>query len=779
MSPVTISTGIYRKIASVDYAPLPDCYSSGLKHLVSSLLSKEPRDRPSVAEILTLPYVQQHLAAYLNWARTTPEAQPEVLLASISAADGAMSPRLCASRVGSQRLPTPPLLERGASGACVSSSTVQAAAQCSAGVGSASSNNTAADSTPPACGSVQHRPPAVVVPADSAGSTPERTTPSSAAAAGGRSPAATGSHSSAQRAAAAQHSSTTTAGSAAALTPVQPAAVQLGLDNTTTYPLMEPAASKPNPFFKAAQAMAALPGTGSLGQLAAAALAADAALPVAAAGSGAWPQGLKINKQKAPAGGVSHSLDIWASSNKEPSAELIQAFRTNMLELATAGSGARRLSSAASSPSSTPRSPLHHHHGSLDAQNSGKPESKSEEVTAAGQVVMISASTYEPDEQPGAPKASVRCSARTCAAAHSADDLELQPQSAPLPWLASTAAGGATVRQPSADKWLAALVQSLEQLQHEASSGAAPQLSAYNPQAAAPAVAGFSKGWDPSMVCINQASLSVGVREPGGAGSTGGGIPTSLHAWMEGDGNLLQHLQKRSTRSTRATHSNQLSPLGSGLVQGKALRSSGGSFTIAPVGAASHLQAEPDNQIATSSTTSTSTSTTAAATAGPVPDSAREPPALAAEQEGMAALATQAGEAVAPEWKEERDTPQSVSVLAAADSDLQLAMMFKQCLSGNSFLYTRGPSIVSPAQGDWPSTDSGPEKQTKQTTTTSGSKESDGGLRQQDRAQLGDQAAASMLAEQQEAVQRFNAFRASLGITPGQTRHCRVNHCIV
>jgi hypothetical protein len=78
-----IHPGIYRKIAAAEFAPLPASFSAGLHQLVGALLAKDPQDRPSTGEVLDMPYVRQHLASYLEYARGVPEAQPEVLLATL------------------------------------------------------------------------------------------------------------------------------------------------------------------------------------------------------------------------------------------------------------------------------------------------------------------------------------------------------------------------------------------------------------------------------------------------------------------------------------------------------------------------------------------------------------------------------------------------------------------------------------------------------------------------------------------------------------------------
>ncbi|KAF8057149.1 VTC4 [Scenedesmus sp. PABB004] len=76
-------SGIILKIMRGAYAPLPAGCSPQLCGLVAELLQTDPAARPSVAEILAMPYVREHLTAYCDWARGVPEAHPEVLLASL------------------------------------------------------------------------------------------------------------------------------------------------------------------------------------------------------------------------------------------------------------------------------------------------------------------------------------------------------------------------------------------------------------------------------------------------------------------------------------------------------------------------------------------------------------------------------------------------------------------------------------------------------------------------------------------------------------------------
>ena len=45
-------------------APLPPQYSPALQHLVQGLLSTSPADRPSVAQLLSMPLLRRCIAAY-------------------------------------------------------------------------------------------------------------------------------------------------------------------------------------------------------------------------------------------------------------------------------------------------------------------------------------------------------------------------------------------------------------------------------------------------------------------------------------------------------------------------------------------------------------------------------------------------------------------------------------------------------------------------------------------------------------------------------------------
>lgn len=76
-------SGIILKIMRGAYAPIPASYSDEMKQLVSSMLKTDPSQRPSVHDILGMPFVKQHLGSYLDWARNVPEAHPEILLASL------------------------------------------------------------------------------------------------------------------------------------------------------------------------------------------------------------------------------------------------------------------------------------------------------------------------------------------------------------------------------------------------------------------------------------------------------------------------------------------------------------------------------------------------------------------------------------------------------------------------------------------------------------------------------------------------------------------------
>jgi hypothetical protein len=141
-----------------------------------------------------------------------------------------------------------------------------------------------------------------------------------------------------------------------------------------------------------------------------------------------------------------------------------------------------------------------------------------------------------------------------------------------------------------------------------------------------------------------------------------------------------------------------------------------------------------------------------------------------------------------------------VNVLAAADSaastagaaadeteecddGLPLAVMVKQCLSGNSFMYTcsahnsaagmvrSGNSVSnSPGQKAMDYTDS---SEAHTLSDSSGAQQPPQNSKQ-DSEQLADQPNDKLLAEQQDVVSRFNAFRSKLGVKPGNTMHCDV-----
>lgn len=307
----------------------------------------------------TLVTALQHLAQYLDWARNVPEAQPEVLLASISQSpDGTLSPKIPASRMGSQRLPASPLSH-------VSNAVPMAGANLRVGGNSSPGGAPGSGAQHGVAGQGMHtgrRPPAVMLSQDASGSqssgspaVPPCSTPSSAAVTPAEQAAPTAALECVQQQqpapGPAQHAapskpecrtlSMSSSGGAvqatsnASGTEGQPSSISSAL---------EAVPAKPNPFYAAAAALAEVPG-----------LEAGPANVGSAVSMGL---GLLPHKKRLNVGGGSCSLDIWASAN-EPSSDLIAAFHdssSSLLDSTTSG-GPRRMSSA-SSAVHTPRSPL-------------------------------------------------------------------------------------------------------------------------------------------------------------------------------------------------------------------------------------------------------------------------------------------------------------------------------------------------------------------------------------------------------------------------------------
>ncbi|XP_033752381.1 serine/threonine-protein kinase Nek4-like isoform X2 [Pecten maximus] len=57
---------LFMKIIKAEYERVPDRYSDDLHGLVTGLLAKSPDDRPSASVIVNMPYVQRHLAAFIE-----------------------------------------------------------------------------------------------------------------------------------------------------------------------------------------------------------------------------------------------------------------------------------------------------------------------------------------------------------------------------------------------------------------------------------------------------------------------------------------------------------------------------------------------------------------------------------------------------------------------------------------------------------------------------------------------------------------------------------------
>lgn len=717
----------------------------------------------------------QHLAQYLDWARYVPEAQPEVLLASISQSpDGMTSPKIPASRMGSQRLPASPLSH-------VSGAVPMGGANLRVGSNSSPGDAPGSGAQHGVAGQGMHtgsRPPALMLPQDASGSqssgspaVPPCSAPPSAAVmpAQQAAPKAVLDCVQQQQPAPcpAQHSAPSKPECRAVSMSSSGGAVQAASNSAGTAgqpPIissaLEAVPAKPNPLYAAAAALAEVPG-----------LEAGPAFVGSAVSMGL---GVLPHKKRLNVGGGSCSLDMWASAN-EPSSDLIAAFHntgSNALLDCTSSGGPRRVSSAASSAAHTPRSPLGQY------MHSWQQEQLQEYLQPAAQ---------PPGKGTEQEPSSYRTTEETCL------------RTVPMPWLAAQAPDDPS-RAAIADNWLATLVQSLKKLEHEtnadlgeaaavvveAAAAAGKQPASTASVAAQPSSTAF-EAWDPSMALM---STDNSAAKPRSNRTTGDQPPTSLQGWLGDDSSLLQMLQKCATRTSRTSASGALpSPLGAGAVPAKAL-SPGASF-ICP----------PGNS---GCTVSKAEAIPAAASAAAVNPQKTPPVSLqdcVVVNSNPAAAALQASALPnhrCPGWQASvgNDAQQQqlnavpyVTVLAGSgaeesEDDLPLALMVKQCLSGNSFVGNRSGNSVTSGMRSRACSVSGQTPQAVDRSapvsrydsgasqTTSGSNAAqqplpNGG--RQDSGQLADQAAARLLTEQQEVVSRFNAFRKTLGIYPGRT----------
>lgn len=135
--------------------------------------------------------------------------------------------------------------------------------------------------------------------------------------------------------------------------------------------------------------------------------------------------------------------------------------------------------------------------------------------------------------------------------------------------------------------------------------------------------------------------------------------------------------------------------------------------------------------------------------------------------------------------------PSSCGDQAHEDDDLPLADLVKQCLSGNSFMYSSrngGPALARPSlvpvsrNGSVINSGSSNSRSAQSNSRSAqGHSQADSlegaATHEQDNGQLADQADDEMLAEQQEAMRRFNKLRESLGIPPHCTAHQNAVGC--
>ena len=58
--------GLVYKIVQDKYDPIPSMYSKDLQNLIHSLLNKNAQERPSVAQVLQLPFIQTMMLAFVQ-----------------------------------------------------------------------------------------------------------------------------------------------------------------------------------------------------------------------------------------------------------------------------------------------------------------------------------------------------------------------------------------------------------------------------------------------------------------------------------------------------------------------------------------------------------------------------------------------------------------------------------------------------------------------------------------------------------------------------------------
>jgi hypothetical protein len=294
---------------------------------------------------------------------------------------------------------------------------------------------------------------------------------------------------------------------------------------------------------------------------------------------------------------------------------------------------------------------------------------------------------------------------------------------------------------------------------------------------------------------------------------------------MEGDGNLLQHLQKRATRTSCSYPGSHLSPLGSGSHADKLRQladNPGPSFVADPdagthsctlpifqpgIGTASAYRPEypPAAGIAVvppGISTSAAGSSSSSSNQAPLlslqdvgicvgrPSNAPAPSEAASssawqgvqmqEKQPLVGAATEFLPCISLPAAAGSAGPSSCGDQAREDDDLPLADMVKQCLSGNSFLYsscnggtTLGrPSLIPVSRNASGIASSSSNSRSAQSNSRSAQGNSQAhssegaAMQEQDSGQHTDQAADKMLAEQQEAMRKFNTLRKTLGIKP-------------
>ncbi|KAK2963667.1 putative G2-specific protein kinase nimA [Blattamonas nauphoetae] len=86
--------GLMMRIQRESYRPIPSQYSNDLRNLIAVMLAKDPSKRPSVNQILRLPFIQQRISKYLDSQLQSEEFSHTILHGAMARAGAHIGPDL-------------------------------------------------------------------------------------------------------------------------------------------------------------------------------------------------------------------------------------------------------------------------------------------------------------------------------------------------------------------------------------------------------------------------------------------------------------------------------------------------------------------------------------------------------------------------------------------------------------------------------------------------------------------------------------------------------------